>query len=238
MSHDHNHDHSSKTVGLKEIQPPTWPETCKAEVEAIIARYPEGREMSAILPLLHLAMREREGHYVALSDMQAIAEITGVSPAYVNSVCSFYAMYHRHPIGKYLITICGNMACHLLGGGNKLVEHIEKTYGVKNGETTADGIFTLEVTGECLAACDLAPVIHVDVEYAVKMTPAKFDALVADLRAGKGPEAHLEKLPLMNGADQAAWTGYKPVAAPAPAPAVEPTAEPEAPASEAEKVSE
>jgi NADH-quinone oxidoreductase subunit E len=104
-----------KTVSIKEIEPPTWPERCAAEVEAIIARYPDGQERSAILPLLHLSMREREGHFVAVSDMEAIAEICGVSPAYVDSVCSFYAMYHRHPIGKYLITICGNMACHLLG---------------------------------------------------------------------------------------------------------------------------
>lgn len=204
MSHDHG-----KTTFITEIMEPTWPETCKEEVEAIIRRYPEGKEMSAILPLLHLAMREREGHYVALSDMQAIAEITGVSPAYVNSVCSFYAMYHRHPVGKYVITVCGNMACHLIGGGNKLVEHIEKTLGIKHMETTEDGLITLEVTGECLAACDLAPVVHVNTEYAVKMTPAKFDALVADLRAGKGPDAFLEKLPLMNGEDQDAWQGFQ-----------------------------
>ncbi|HWI66014.1 MAG TPA: NAD(P)H-dependent oxidoreductase subunit E [Symbiobacteriaceae bacterium] len=202
-----SHDHAKK-VTVKEIAAPTWPETCKAEVEAIIARYPEGQERSAILPLLHLSMREREGGYVAVSDMEAIAEICGVSTAYVNSVCSFYAMYHRHPVGKYVITVCGNMVCHLIGGGNKLVEHIEKTYGIKNGETTADGLITLEVTGECLAACDLAPVIHVNTEYAVKMTPAKFDGLVEALRSGKGPDAFLEKLPLMNGENQDEWKGF------------------------------
>ncbi|MFZ5817231.1 MAG: NADH-quinone oxidoreductase subunit NuoE [Bacillota bacterium] len=226
-------DHNSKTVGVKEIHPPTWPERCREEVEAILRRYPEGKEMSAILPLLHLAMREREGHYVALSDMQAIAEIVGVSPAYVNSVCSFYAMYHRHPIGKYLITVCGNMCCHLLGGGNKLVEHIEQKYGIKHGETTPDGLWTLEVTGECLAACDLAPVIHVNVEYAVKMTPEKFDALIAALQSGEGPDRFLEKLPLMNGADQDTWPGFQAPAA-TEAPAEAPVAEPV----EAEKVSE
>jgi NADH-quinone oxidoreductase subunit E len=202
----------SKTISIKEIDLPTWPETCKDEVEAIIKRYPDGQERSAILPLLHLAMRERDGHFVAISDMQAIAEICGVSAAYVDSVCSFYAMYHRHPVGKYVITLCGNMACHLLGGGKELQEHIEKTLGIKHMETTADGLITLEVTGECLAACDLAPVIHVNTEYAVKMTPAKFDALVAALRAGKGPEEFLEKLPLMGGANQEEWTGFKTMA--------------------------
>jgi len=203
MSHE-----QSKTVSIKEVAPPTWPENCKAEVEAIIAKYPDGQERSAILPLLHLSMRERDGGYVAVLDMEAIAEICGVSTAYVHSVCSFYAMYHRHPVGKYVITVCGNMVCQLIGGGNKLVEHIEKTYGIKNGETTPDGLITLEVTGECLAACDLAPVIHVNTEYAVKMTPAKFDGLVEALRSGKGPDAFLEKLPLMGGEDQDEWKGF------------------------------
>lgn len=222
MSHAHT---ISKTINIKEIEPPAWPETCKAEVAAILAKYPEGREMSAILPLLHLSMREREGRYVAVSDMQAIGEIVGVSPAFVSSVCSFYAMFHRHPIGKYLITLCGSMCCHLLGGGKQLVEHIEQTLGIKHGETTPDGLITLEITPECLAACDLAPVIHVNVEYAVKMTPAKFDALVEALRSGKGPAEFIERLPLMASANQDEWQGFQPVPVPAPAPAPAPVAE-------------
>lgn len=224
-----------KTISITEIELPTWPETCKDEVEAILKRYPEGREKSAIMPLLHLAMRERQGRYVALSDMQAIAEIVGASTAYVDSVCSFYAMYHRHPIGRYLITVCGSMCCHLLGGGRQLVEHIEATLGIKSGETTADGLITLEVTPECLAACDLAPVIHVNTEYAVKMSPARFDGLVEALRSGQGPDAFIEKLPLMGGDAQDGWTGFQPVPAAAPAPAAEPSAEAESPAPDAPK---
>lgn len=199
---------NGKTVAIQEIEPPRWPETCKDEVEAILKRYPEGQERSAILPLLHLSMREREGRYVALADMQAIADICGVSPAYVDSVCSFYAMYHRHPVGQYLLTVCGSMCCQLLNGGKQLVEHIEQTLGIKNGETTADGLITLEVTPECLAACDLAPVMHINTEYVVNLTPAKFDALVASLRSGKGPEEFIEKLPLMNGERQDQWKGF------------------------------
>jgi len=217
------HD-GAKTISIAEIDLPTWPEQCKTEVDAILAKYPEGQEKSAIMPLLHLAMRERQGRYVALSDMQAIAEIVGSSSAYVDSVCSFYAMYHRHPIGKYLITVCGSMVCHLLGGGRQLVDHIEKSLAIKHGETSADGLITLEVTPECLAACDLAPVMHVNVEYAVKMTPARFDALVADLQAGKGPEAFIERLPLMNSFTQADWQGFTPPPAP-PEPPTEPAPE-------------
>jgi len=227
----------SKTVSIKEIDLPTWPERCKEEVEALIQRYPEGKEMSAVLPLLHLSMREREGHYVAVSDMQAIAEICGVSVAYVDSVCSFYAMYHRHPIGKYLITVCGSMCCHLLGGGRQIVEHIEKSLGIKNGETTADGLITLEVTPECLAACDLAPVIHVNTEYVVKLTPEKLDALVAALRSGAGPDAFLEKLPLMGGADQDQWKGFCTAQPVIEAPA-EAAAAAEAPVADAPKAEE
>lgn len=205
-------EHAKKAL-IQEVHPPRWPETCKEEVQEILRRYPEGKERSAILPLLHLAMREREGRYIAQSDIEAVAEICGVPPAYVHSVCSFYTMFRRQPVGKYLITVCGNMACHLLAGGDKLVEHMEKTLGIKVGETTPDGLITLEVTGECLAACDLAPVIHVDTEYVVKVTPEKFDALVAALRSGEGPDRFLEKLPLMNGESQDEWPGFEPVPA-------------------------
>ncbi len=199
----------AKSIIITAVPAPTWPERCKDEVDAIIARYPEGREKSAVLPLLHLSMREREGHYVAISDMEAIAEIVGVSPGYVDSVCSFYAMFHRHPVGQYMITLCGSMCCHLLGGGRALEAHIKQSLGIGNLQTTPDGLITLEVTPECLAACDLAPVIHVNTEYAVKMTPAKFDALVAALRSGEGPDAFLEKIPLMGGASQAEWSGFQ-----------------------------
>ncbi|HEY3363444.1 MAG TPA: NAD(P)H-dependent oxidoreductase subunit E [Symbiobacteriaceae bacterium] len=203
MSHE-----ITKTIAIREIEPPTWPERCKDEVAAILARYPEEREMSAILPLLHLSMRERDGHYVAVSDMAAIAEICGVSTAYVDSVCSFYAMFHRHPVGKYVITICGNMGCHLLQGGKALVEHIQQTLGIAGGETTPDGLVTLEITGECLAACDLGPVIQVNTEYVAKVNAAKWDALLDALKSGKGPEGYLEKLPLMGGACQDDWKGF------------------------------
>jgi len=209
-----------KKALVVEVHPPRWPETCKDEVEALLRRYPEGREQSAILPLLHLAMREREGRFVAQSDIEAVAEICGVTPSYVHSVCSFYTMFKRQPVGKYLITVCGNMACHLLAGGDKLVKHMEETLGIKVGETTPDGLITLEVTGECLAACDLAPVIHVDTEYVVKVTPEKFDALVAALRSGEGPDRFLEKLPLMNGESQDEWPGF--TESPSPGPAGEP----------------
>lgn len=197
-------------ISLHEIAEPRWVEDCKDEVAAIMARYPEGAK-SSIMPLLHLAQRERG--YIALADQQAIAELLDVSVGYVESVSSFYAMYHRHAVGKYVLTVCGALTCHHLSGGKRLVEHMEKVLGIKDGETTADGLITLEVTPECLAACDLAPVAQCNVEYLASLTPEKVDKLFKAIQDGKGPDEFIEKLPLMNGAKQSEWKGF--VAAPA-----------------------
>lgn len=167
---------------------PQWPVAKAEEVKEIIARYPESR--SALLPLLHLAQAERG--YVAKEDVEAIADILGLTEGYVESVASFYAMYHQHPVGKYVITFCGNVACGIVGGDD-LIAHIKQTLEIDNGDTTKDGLFTLEVTPECLAACDLGPVLQINTEYMVKVTPEKFDAMVAAVRRGEGPDAYLEK---------------------------------------------
>ncbi|MGE5589768.1 MAG: NADH-quinone oxidoreductase subunit NuoE [Bacillota bacterium] len=158
---------------------PTWPEARKAEVEEIIARYPDSR--SAVMPLLHLAQAERG--WVAQEDLEAVGRILGLSTAYVDSTASFYAMYHRHPVGKYVITVCTNLSCHLAGAG-KVLETLEKTLGIKPGETTKDGLITLEGTSECLAACDAGPVAQVNVEYFLRLTPGKAETLVEALRSG------------------------------------------------------
>lgn len=219
-------------ITLHEMEEPTWVESCKAEIEEILSRYPEDVK-SGIMPLLHLAQRER-GH-VALADMQAIADIMDVTVAYVDSVCSFYAMYHRRPVGKYVLTVCGALMCHHLANGKNLVEQMEQVLGVKAGETTPDGLITLEVTPECLAACDLAPVAQCNVEYLVNLTPAKAEQVIKAIRAGEGPDAFIEKLPLMNGETQSEWKGFEavtPQAEPAPAAEAAPEETPE-PAAEA-----
>lgn len=145
----------------------------------IIARYP--RPKSALIPLLHLA-QEQDG-YVSDDAMEHIAELVGVTPAEVLGTCSFYEMFKREPVGEYLINVCTNIACMLLGG-EELLAHLEHKLGVRPGSTTSDGLFTVEDV-ECIAACTEAPCLQVNYRYHYKVTPADADALIDDLRAGR-----------------------------------------------------
>jgi NADH-quinone oxidoreductase subunit E len=145
----------------------------------IIGRYP--RPKSALIPLLHLA-QEQDG-YVADDAMEHIAELIGVTPAEVLGTCSFYEMFKREPVGDYLVNVCTNIACMLLGG-EELLHHLEGRLGVKAGSTTADGTFTLEDV-ECIAACTEAPCLQVNYRYFYNATPDTIDALLDDLRDGR-----------------------------------------------------
>jgi NADH-quinone oxidoreductase subunit E len=145
----------------------------------IIARYP--RAKSATIPLCHLA-QEQDG-YLADDAMVHIAELVGVTPAEVLGTASFYEMFKRQPVGRYLVNVCTNISCLLLGG-EELLHHAEKTLGITSGSTTADGMFTLEDV-ECIAACTEAPACQVNYRYLHEVTDAAFDELVADLRAGR-----------------------------------------------------
>lgn len=160
-----------------ELTQPDWVERRKADVAAIIARYPRSR--SAIMPLLHLAQDERG--YVAPADIEAVAALLELPAPYVESTCSFYAMYHRHKVGRYVLLLCGNLSC-TLSGASATLARLEAALGVRAGETTPDGLFTLEATTECLAACDGGPVMQVNVEYVLRVTPDKAEALVKALR--------------------------------------------------------
>jgi len=145
----------------------------------ILARYP--RPKSALIPLLHLA-QEQDG-YVADDAMTHIAELVGVSPAEVLGTCTFYEMFKREPVGTYLVNVCTNISCMLLGA-DELLHHAEASLGVKVGDTTPDGLFTLE-GAECLAACTEAPCLQVNYRYEYRVSGDGFDALVDDLRAGR-----------------------------------------------------
>jgi NADH-quinone oxidoreductase subunit E len=145
----------------------------------IIGRYP--RPKSALIPLLHLA-QEQDG-YVAEDAMAHIAELVGVTPAEVLGTCSFYEMFKREPVGEYLVNVCTNISCLLLGG-EELLLHLEDRLGVRAGSTTADGTFTLEDV-ECIAACTEAPCLQVNYRYFYKVTPDAADTLLDDLRHGR-----------------------------------------------------
>lgn len=114
--------------------------------------------------------------------MEHIASLVGVTPAEVVGTCSFYEMFKREPVGRYLVNVCTNISC-LLVGGEELLEHVEETLGVTAGGTTPDGMFTVEDV-ECIAACTEAPCLQVNYRYRHRITHDQFDRLVADLRAG------------------------------------------------------
>ena len=145
----------------------------------IIGRYPRAR--SATIPLLHLA-QEQDG-YITDDAIKHIAELVGATAAEVLGTCTFYEMFKMEPVGKYLVNICQTMSCALMGADD-LMHHAEHTLGIKAGGTTPDGLITLE-HAECQAACTEAPTLQVNYRHRYRVTPADFDQLVADLRAGK-----------------------------------------------------
>ena len=151
----------------------------RQRAEELVSLYPRPR--SAMLPLLHLA-QEQDG-YVTDEAMVEIAQLTGTTPAEVRGTAAFYDMFHLEPVGKYVVGVCTNIAC-LLAGGEELLAHASATLGCAVGGTSPDGLFTLEET-ECLADCNIAPVVQVNHRYVRTTTPELFDALVDDLRNGR-----------------------------------------------------
>jgi NADH-quinone oxidoreductase subunit E len=150
-----------------------------AVAREIIARYP--KKKSALIPLVHLS-QEQNG-YVTDEAMRHVAELVEVTPAEVYGTASFYEMFRFEPTGKFLINICGTLSCALVGA-NELMHHAEHTLGIKSGSTTPDGLITLQ-HAECQAACTEAPTLQVNYRHRFRVTPADFDQLVDDLRAGK-----------------------------------------------------
>lgn len=150
-----------------------------AVADEIIARYPVKR--SALIPLLHLA-QEQEGH-VTEEAMAHIAELIDATPAEVLGTASFYEMFKLEPVGDYVVNVCTNISCLLLGG-EELLHHLEGRLGIRPGSTTPDGKFTLEDV-ECIAACTEAPCLQVNYRYFHKVTHDQVDELLDDLRAGK-----------------------------------------------------
>ncbi|GIJ26526.1 hypothetical protein Vqi01_16880 [Micromonospora qiuiae] len=155
----------------------------RARAREIIARYPADRSRSALLPLLHLVQAE-EG-YVSPAGVAFCAEVLGLNKAQVGAVASFYTMYKRRPTGDWLVSVCTNTMCDVLGG-QKVYDTLAEHLGVGHDETTADGKITLE-HAECLAACDYGPVMTVNYDYFDGVDPQTAVDLVDELRAGGRP---------------------------------------------------
>jgi len=153
----------------------------RAKAQAIIGRYPKSR--SALLPMLHLVQAE-EG-CVTPEGVAFCAEMLGLTKAEVGGVATFYTMYKRRPVGDYLVSVCTNLSCQLLGG-EEIYSRLSERLGVGHDQTTKDGTFTLE-HAECLAACDFAPCLTVNYEFFDNSSPDAAEALVDALARGERP---------------------------------------------------
>ena len=153
----------------------------RADSAEIIGRYPSGHSRSALLPMLHL-VQSQDG-YVSPDGIALIADILGITRAEVSAVATFYTQYKRHPTGDYLVGVCTNSLCAVMGG-DAIWEAVSAHVGVGSDETNESGRITLERI-ECNAACDYAPVVMVNWEFFDNQTPESAIALVDDLEAGR-----------------------------------------------------
>lgn len=151
-----------------------------AKAKEIIARYPEGKHKSALIPLLHMAQDEFGG-WLDVPVMDYVAEILSINPIEVYEVATFYTMFHMKPVGKYVLEVCQTGPC-MVRGSDEIIQHIKDRLGINAGETTADGLFTLKPV-ECLGACGYAPMMQLGKFYKENLTKEKVDTLLAELRA-------------------------------------------------------
>ena len=152
------------------------------KVKEIIARYPKGKQKSALIPLLHLA-QDQFGGWLDVPVMDYVAGLLDIKPIEVYEVATFYTMFNTKPIGKYVFEVCQTGPC-MLNGSDNIIKYIEDKLGIKPGETTADGMFTLK-PAECLGACGYAPMMQLGKFYKEHLTPEKVDQIIEECRSGK-----------------------------------------------------
>ncbi len=165
---------------VEEQQPVAFSSALLANFDEIVKRYPAGKQKSALLPLLHLV--QAEFGWTSPQAMDKVAEYLNIEPIEVYEVASFYSMYFLQPKGKYVLEVCRTGPCCLVGA-EKIMDHIEGKLGVKEGEVTADGLFSWRGV-ECLAACGYAPVLQIGPEYTFyeNLTEQSVDELIDNLR--------------------------------------------------------
>jgi NADH-quinone oxidoreductase subunit E len=149
------------------------------EAKNIIARYPEGKQKSALLPLLHLA-QEEFGGWLSVDAMDYVASLLNLKSIEVYEVATFYSMYNVKPVGRYVFEVCQTGPC-MLCGSDDIIAYIEDRLNIKPGETSSDGMFTLK-TVECLGACGYAPMMQLGKHYREHLTKEKVDAIIEECR--------------------------------------------------------
>jgi len=176
----------------REGRPIAFSPEIMVKVQNLISRYPEGRQKSALLPILLIAQEEFGGH-LTVDIMDYVASLLGIQPIEVYEVATFYSMFYLDKVGKYVIEVCHTGPC-AIAGGEKILEHLQEILQINTGETTSDGLFTLKEV-ECLGSCGTSPVMQVNTEFYERLTPAKVDNLIEELR----------KLANKDNPDDSAW---------------------------------
>jgi NADH-quinone oxidoreductase subunit E len=149
------------------------------KVNEIIARYPDGKQKSALIPLLHMAQDENNG-WLSVEGMDYVAGLLQIKPIEVYEVATFYSMYNLKPVGKFVFEVCQTGPC-MLNGSDQIIDYIKEKLNIKIGETTTDGLFTLKVV-ECLGACGYAPLMQLGKIYKEHLTKEKVDRIIAECR--------------------------------------------------------
>jgi NADH-quinone oxidoreductase subunit E len=151
-----------------------------ARAKEIISRYPEGKSKSALIPLLMLAQDEND-NWLSVEAQDFIANMLGLQPIEAYEVASFYSMFNLKPVGRYLLEVCHTGPC-AIRGAEKMLSQLENKLGIRDGQTTPDGMFTIKRV-ECLAACGYAPMLQLGENYIEHLdTEEKVDKLISDLR--------------------------------------------------------
>ena len=149
------------------------------EVDQIVSRYPAGKQKSALLPVLHLAQQEFGG-WLDVPVMDYVAGLLKLDPIEVYEVATFYSMYNLKPVGRYMFEVCQTGPC-MLRGSDDIIHYIYEKLGIKPGETTKDGLFTLK-TVECLGACGYAPMMQMCKTFREHLTKEKVDTIIDECR--------------------------------------------------------
>ena len=150
------------------------------EVTKIVGRYPEGKQKSALLPVLHIA-QDTFGGWLDVPVMDYVASLLSIEPIEVYEVASFYSMYNLKPVGRYVFEVCHTGPC-MINGSDDITDYIKQKLNIKVGETTEDKMFTLK-TVECLGACGYAPMMQLGQNYREHLTKEKVDGIIDECRA-------------------------------------------------------
>jgi len=149
------------------------------QVQQIVERYPQGRQKSALIPVLHLAQQEFGG-WLDVPVMDYVASLLSLEPIEVYEVATFYSMFNLKPVGRYMFEVCQTGPC-MINGSDDIVAYIEEKLGIKPGQTTSDGMFTVK-TVECLGACGYAPMMQLGKHYKEHLTRQKVDQIIEECR--------------------------------------------------------